>query len=231
MGEADCSCTAECMFFLKSPSGNKCTTHCGLRGATSRSRRDTKGAFVMARNTQRFTQTRTGYKRRRRVGGGLCELTRQETCAECRLAHHAPQHAVFLLSYTWVLPPPLVWKGALRERRYESPGLPFRRLPCLPKQTCLPSHSGGQLETRGWMMRPSLRTLYNQVGHSIYTCFRTFLVVQWLRIQLPVHGTQVQSLVWEDLTYLGATKLSPCAAATEAHVPRAHGLLQEKPPQ
>ena len=26
----------------------------------------------------------------------------------------------------------------------------------------------------------------------------TFLVVQWLRIRLPVHGTQVQSLVWED---------------------------------
>ena len=80
-------------------------------------------------------------------------------------------------------------------------------------------------------MRLSLRKLYNKVRHSIYMCFRTFLVVQWLRIHLPVHGTQVQSLVWEDLTYRGATKLSPCAAATEAHMPRAGGLLQEKLPQ
>ena len=31
-------------------------------------------------------------------------------------------------------------------------------------------------------------------------------MVQWLRIRLPVQGTQVQSLVWEDSTCLGATK-------------------------
>ena len=214
------------VFFLKSPSRNKCTTHCGLQGATSGSWHDTKGAFVMARNTQHFTQNPQDIK----GDGGLCEFARQATCARCRLARHAPQHAVFLLSYTWVLPPPLVWKGAPHERRCARPGLPLRRLPCLPKQTCLPSHSGGQLETRGWMMRLSLRKFYNKVRHSIYMCFRIFLVVQWLRIHLPGHGTQVQSLVWEDLTYRGATKLSPCAAAPEAHVPRARGLLQEKLP-
>ena len=35
---------------------------------------------------------------------------------------------------------------------------------------------------------------------------RTSLVFQWLRIQLPVQGTWVQSLVREDPTCLGATK-------------------------
>ena len=33
------------------------------------------------------------------------------------------------------------------------------------------------------------------------------LVVQWLRIHLPMQGTQVLSLVQEDLTCHGATKL------------------------
>ena len=28
----------------------------------------------------------------------------------------------------------------------------------------------------------------------------TSLVVQWLRIRLPVQGTQVQALLWEDPT-------------------------------
>ena len=32
------------------------------------------------------------------------------------------------------------------------------------------------------------------------------LVVQWLRICLPMQGTQVRALVWEDLTCRGATK-------------------------
>ena len=33
----------------------------------------------------------------------------------------------------------------------------------------------------------------------------TSLVVQWLRFCLPVQGTGVQSLVWEDSTCSGAT--------------------------
>ena len=36
--------------------------------------------------------------------------------------------------------------------------------------------------------------------------FAASLVVQWLRICLPMKGTQVQSLVWEDPTCHGATK-------------------------
>ena len=49
----------------------------------------------------------------------------------------------------------------------------------------------------------------------IKTCFlrtfthsRTSLVVRWLGIRLPMHGTWVQSLVQEDFTCLGATKLT-----------------------
>ena len=54
------------------------------------------------------------------------------------------------------------------------------------------------------------------------------LVVQWLRIHPAMQGTQVQSLVQEDLTCCRATKsvttselklLSPCAMTTEARVP------------
>ena len=41
----------------------------------------------------------------------------------------------------------------------------------------------------------------------------TSLVVQWLRIRLPMQGTQVQALVREDPTCHGATK--PVATTTE----------------
>ena len=34
----------------------------------------------------------------------------------------------------------------------------------------------------------------------------TSLVAQWLRICLPMQGTRVQALVWEDPTCSGATK-------------------------
>ena len=36
--------------------------------------------------------------------------------------------------------------------------------------------------------------------------FRTSLVVRWLRIRLPMLGTQVRSLIWEDPTCRRATK-------------------------
>ena len=42
---------------------------------------------------------------------------------------------------------------------------------------------------------------------------RTSLVVQWLRLQLTMHGTWVQSLFWEDSMCLGATK--PIHTTTE----------------
>ena len=34
----------------------------------------------------------------------------------------------------------------------------------------------------------------------------TSLVAQWLRIHLPMQGTLVQALVWEDPTCCGATQ-------------------------
>ena len=83
----------------------------------------------------------------------------------------------------------------------------------------------------------------------------TSLMAQWLRICLPMQGTWVQALVWEDPTCRGAAKpmhhnywahvpkllkpvcpralvpqlLSPRTTTTEAHEPRAHAPQQEKP--
>ena len=50
----------------------------------------------------------------------------------------------------------------------------------------------------------------------------TSLGVQWLRIPLPVQGTQVPSLVWEDLTCHRAKSL--CPTTTEPEYPRACAL-------
>ena len=69
----------------------------------------------------------------------------------------------------------------------------------------------------------------------------TSLVVQQLRIRLPMQGTQVRALVQEDLTCRGATKpmhhnywacvprlLSPRATTAEACVPRAPWSTTER---
>ena len=53
------------------------------------------------------------------------------------------------------------------------------------------------------------------------------MVIQWLRICLPMQGTQVQSLAQDDPTCYKAhvpQLLSPFAAASEACIPRAHAL-------
>ena len=62
----------------------------------------------------------------------------------------------------------------------------------------------------------------------------TSLVVQWLRICLPMQGTWIQSLVWEDSTYLGETKPQcrndrSMPASTRAHVLHLEKPLSEKP--
>ena len=67
------------------------------------------------------------------------------------------------------------------------------------------------------------------------------LVAQWLRICLPMQGTRVRALGQEDPICRGATKpvrhnywactLEPWATTTEARVPRARALQQEKPPK
>ena len=61
----------------------------------------------------------------------------------------------------------------------------------------------------------------------------TSLMVQWIRIHLPMQGTWVQSLVLEDSTCRGAPKpvshdYWDSAETTEAREPRACALQQEK---
>ena len=78
---------------------------------------------------------------------------------------------------------------------------------------------------------------------------RASLVAQWLRVRLPMQGTRVRVLGWEDPTCRRATRpvrhncwacalgavshnyWSPRATATEAHTPRDHAPQQEKPLQ
>ena len=47
---------------------------------------------------------------------------------------------------------------------------------------------------------------YSTENYTQYPMVGTSLVVQWLRIRLPVQGTWVQALVREDPTCRGATK-------------------------
>ena len=85
-------------------------------------------------------------------------------------------------------------------------------------------------------------------GHKIYCSFpkdktqaRASLVVQWLRIHLPMQGTRVQALVRQGPTCHKATKpvsrncwactLEPVSHDYWARVPRARAPQQEKPLQ
>ena len=45
-----------------------------------------------------------------------------------------------------------------------------------------------------------------KINNAFFKKKRTSLVAQWLRICLPMQGTQVRSLVQEDPTCRGATK-------------------------
>ena len=77
------------------------------------------------------------------------------------------------------------------------------------------------------------------MGNLVKTV-RTSLVDQSLKICLSVQGTQVQSLVWEDPTHLGATKPvfhNYCACVLQllkpmhpgAHASQQEGHCYEKP--
>ena len=92
-----------------------------------------------------------------------------------------------------------------------------------------------------WLKKIFKTSLVNTSGAS--------LVAQWLRIHLPMQGTQVRALVREKPTCHGATKpvhhnywvcaleptshnyRSPHATTTEAHAPRTRAPQQKKPPQ
>ena len=61
---------------------------------------------------------------------------------------------------------------------------------------------------------------------------RASLVAQWLRICLPMQGTRVRALVWEDPTCRGATKPvshNYWACATGACAPQQEGRDSERP--
>ena len=68
---------------------------------------------------------------------------------------------------------------------------------------------------------------------------QTSLVVEWIRIQLPMQGTRFQFLFWEDSTYRDAAKPMhhdywACFRARQPQLlkpfcPRAHAPQQEKP--
>ena len=72
---------------------------------------------------------------------------------------------------------------------------------------------------------------FNNGNNSMRDLKGTSLVVQGVRIHLPMQGTQVRSLFWEDSTCWGATKpmqqncwarvpWSPCSAVREASAVR-----------
>ena len=48
--------------------------------------------------------------------------------------------------------------------------------------------------------------LMNHLGILLKCRFWISLVAQWLGIRLPMQGTWVRALVWEDSTCRGATK-------------------------
>ena len=87
--------------------------------------------------------------------------------------------------------------GALLPVGQNSSSLPLPLLPLsTPTLVCLFLKTHANKNLRGW----------------------TSLVVQWLRICLPMQGPQVWSLVWEDPTCCGATKpvcLCPTACAPQ----------------
>ena len=75
------------------------------------------------------------------------------------------------------------------------------------------------------MVYPYNGILLNNIKEQSWTS----LVVQWIRIRLPVQETQDQSLVQEDSTCQEQLRL--CTTTTEVCTPRARALQQEKPLQ
>ena len=62
----------------------------------------------------------------------------------------------------------------------------------------------------------SIRGIFKFSKGKLEFHFQTSLVAQWLRIRLPMQGTQVQTLVQEDPACCRATKPAPFATTRES---------------
>ncbi|KAJ8783825.1 hypothetical protein J1605_008868 [Eschrichtius robustus] len=68
-----------------------------------------------------------------------------------------------------------------------------------------PGPEGCHMPRNNWARVPQLLSLRSRACEPQLPS-PTSLVAQWLRIRLPMQGTRVQALVWEDPTCRGATK-------------------------
>ena len=109
----------------------------------------------------------------------------------------------------------------VRTRRFHSqgPSLVSGLGTRIPQPSCL-SNGGGEEGRRMWKINKQ----------NLWTS----LVVQWLRIRLPMQGTRVRALVREDPTCRGATKpvrrnYWACALKPKSHNYWAHVLQLLKP--
>ena len=66
--------------------------------------------------------------------------------------------------------------------------------------------SGSSNVTKHQNLTTVCQTVISNISVLLKNIFRASLVVQWLRISLPMQGTRVQALVWEDPTCRGATR-------------------------
>ena len=109
-------------------------------------------------------------------------------------------------------------------------------------RVCLPMQ-GTRVRALVWE-DPTCRGATGPVSHSYWACAsgackkkripcsQASLVVQWLRIRLPVQGTRVRSLVWEDPTGRGANKPmhhSYWACALDVLAPASHNYWARAP--
>ena len=82
--------------------------------------------------------------------------------------------------------------------------------------------------------------IFPEFCHLKCYCFGTSLVVQWLGVCLPIQGTRVRALVWEDPTCHGAAKpmchkywacaLEPMSHNCWARVPQLLKPMHLEPP-
>ena len=76
---------------------------------------------------------------------------------------------------------------------------------CMQTQKTQNSQSNLEKEKQSWRNQaPWLQSILQ--SYSNQNSMGASLVAQWLRIRLPMQGTRVQALVWEDPTCHGATK-------------------------